>query len=91
MRAAFEWLGLNWITFRFMLQWTGSVMGGYFVYHLARADFTRLRKVPTIEIYVVESKGADLVSQFFKTATAFKQVNARAIAYMYLRRHAGSL
>ena len=74
MRAAFDWLGLDWVTFRFMLEQTGAVVGGFFVYHLVRMDFARMQALSTVDLFVLRGSAASHVNRFFKASTPYRKV-----------------
>ncbi|KAJ7246864.1 hypothetical protein B0H12DRAFT_1235364 [Mycena haematopus] len=75
MTRAFDSIGLDWIAVRFMLVHSDAIFAGWFVYHLARMDFTRLESLQTIDIYVRQGIDAKQVRRFLKNATEYRKAD----------------
>ncbi|KAJ6464406.1 hypothetical protein C8R45DRAFT_939924 [Mycena sanguinolenta] len=80
VRFAFTWLGLDWVTFRFMLKQTGAVIGGFFVYHLVRMDFPCLCALSSVEIFVWQGVDSSNINRFFKAASPYSKLRRESSA-----------
>ena len=76
LERAFEEIDLDCEAVRFILTQSRSIISGWFIYHLAHMDFTRLQDVETVDFYVPNGSVGKLFSRFLKVATVYNKVRA---------------